>query len=128
MLDQLFDKLRNRYGMGFPVVDLLYSKPFAAYANDIVSAVYVGKRTIDGMAAHHLSVESSSSDWQIWVRDGNAPVPLRLAVTYVLHAERPGFITILSNWKMDAKPSAGQFTFHAPSGAKKVTLLKKVKK
>jgi len=124
-LDKLFDILRDRYQLGFPVVDLLYSNPYASYAGYILSVAYVGKRSINGVSAHQISIESTDADWQIWIKDGDAPVPMRLAVSYVTQAEKPGYITELSDWQINAGVNRDRFTFNAPGGAMKAELLKR---
>jgi hypothetical protein len=125
VLDKLFDVLRDRYNLGFPVVDLLYSKPYSSNSGHILSVAYIGKRVINGVSTHHISIESDIADWQIWVKDGDMPVPLRLAVSYVTHAEKPGYITVLSDWQLNAGLNKDRFTFNAPGGATKANLLKR---
>lgn len=127
-LDDLFDALGERYNVSFPVIDLLYSKPFARISGDIVSAVYVGKRNIGGVPTHLVSLESNASDWQIWIKDGKEPFPMRIAVTYVTHAERPGFISILSDWRRNDDAPASKFAFKPPPGARAMQLFQSVKK
>jgi hypothetical protein len=52
-------------------------------------------------------------------------VPLRLAVSYVTQAEKPGYITLLSDRQINAGLNSDRFTFNAPGGAMKAEPLKR---
>ena len=125
--DDFLDALSERIGVSFPVINLLYSNLARNVRENVISGVYLGQRNmiLDGTQAHHLSFESQNADWQIWVAVGDKPVILRMAVTYVTQAERPGFITFMSNWKVNGEVHASRFKPDLPKGAKRQKFLKK---
>ena len=53
------------------------------------------------------------------------PVILRMAVTYVTQAERPGYVTVMGNWKVNGEVQASLFTPNVPKGARRQKFLKK---
>lgn len=125
-LDQLIAYIETNFGVTFPVSDFIRSDTEAMLTRDLISGVYVGKRTLlDGTKTHYLSFESQDSDWQLWVRAGKRPLPMRLVVSYVTVAERPGFIATLRDWKINQPIAGGRFTASMPAGAKRKAFLKK---
>ena len=101
-LDKFFAYVQTNFGVTFPMIDFLRHHPSAGLADDLISGVYVGKRTLlDGAQTHYLSFESQDADWQLWVREGDRPVPVRLVVTYVTVDERPGYIARMSDWQIN---------------------------
>jgi len=125
--DDFLDALSARLGVSFPIIDLLYSNIARNVRENLISGVYLGKRNmiLDGTRAHHISFESQNADWQIWVAVGDKPVILRMAVTYVTQAERPGYVTIMGNWKVNSEVQASLFTPNVPKGARRQKFLKK---
>lgn len=123
-LDGMFRKLDDEYGLDVPLSDLLLSDPYTAFEEHLISAAYLGKRMIEGVEAHHLSFESSGTDFQLWVTADERALPLRFAINYVTEAGEPGFLAMIGDWRLAPYVDEGAFVFHPPEGAKKVPLLK----
>lgn len=125
-LDRLFTYIETNFGVTLPVIDFMRSNPEAGLTDDLISGVYIGKRTLlDGTKTHYLSFESQDADWQLWVRAGERPVPMRLVINYVTVAERPGLIATMRDWKVNEPIADGLFKASMPAGAKHQAFLKK---
>ncbi|MEJ2122456.1 MAG: DUF2092 domain-containing protein [Alphaproteobacteria bacterium] len=126
--DDFLDAISQRFGISFPIIDLLYSKIARNVQENLISGVYLGERTmLDGVQAHHLSLEGRNADWQIWVAVGDQPNILRMAVNYVTMPEQPAFITIMTNWKVNEDVPASRFKPDLPKTAKRQAFLKEMK-
>jgi len=120
-IDATIDKMRKYFKIDAPGADLLYSRPYDILTEQVVSGRFVGRETIQGTPANHLAFQGEDVDFQLWIQDGNQPVPLRFVITTKTVKERPQFTVQLSNWNLQPKLSDADFAFPAPSGAKAIT-------
>ena len=72
MLDHLIDE----YDYVLQLGDLLYSDVYGTLGDVLLSAVHLGRKLVGGRPCHHLSLEFAGADAQLWVQDGDDPVPV----------------------------------------------------
>jgi hypothetical protein len=66
-----------------------------------VSADYVETTTITDVPCDHLAVRTAGGvDFQVWVAQGNEPLPRRIVITYKGENGQPQFWADLSNWNL----------------------------
>jgi len=122
-LDDAIDVLRERYGIEVPAADLLVSRPYDALMHDARTGRYVGMEPINGVQAHHLAFTGPEVDWQIWVRDGNEPLPLRFVITSKTERSQPEFAVDLTNWQSNPRVADNEFEFTPPANARRIQIL-----
>lgn len=61
----------------------------------------------------------AQAEWQVWIRRGDQPLPLRMVVTDTTDAARPQFVADLS-WNLNPSIANDQFTFRPPGGARQI--------
>jgi hypothetical protein len=110
-------------GLSMPAADLLISAPYAALAPGVTSSGYYGTAYVEGVECHHLAFRTAQVDWQLWVKAGDEPLPMKYVITTKWMTGAPQFSVQFSNWKIKPAVGAGQFTFTAPRGAVKVEAL-----
>ncbi len=120
-IDQAVDVVRDQIGFPAPGADLIVSKPFDLDATDVISGSHVGMTTIGGQPAHHLAFRGAKADWQIWVKDGDQPLPLRYVITSKWTTGAPEYSLRLSDWNVAPKDDPAAFTFTPPAGAKLIS-------
>ena len=123
-LESLFKELTDKHSINVPLSDLLHADPYAAFKKYLISAAYLGKRSVDGVESHHLSFESQGADFQLWVSADDKALPLRFAITYATEPGEPGFLALLRDWQLTPYIDDGTFEFNPPPGAKKVAFRK----
>jgi hypothetical protein len=84
---------------------------------------YVERTTIFGAQAHHLAGRTASVDYQIWIADGDRPLPQRLVLTYRKEKGQPQFRAQFSDWNLTAETPASLFEFVPPVGMHKISFL-----
>lgn len=114
------DTARDRLQIDAPGADLLVPRPYEALTDGLVTGHYIGREPIGGEWAHHVAVTKGVVDWQIWIRDGKQPVPLRYVITTKDVKGRPQFTVELRNWQPNAAVPQEQFSFTPPPGSRKV--------
>jgi hypothetical protein len=116
-VDQLVEALHAGHGIAFPGADLLLSNAYEVLSADILEAKHVGLGVIGGELCEHLAFRNFDTDWQLWVRAGDAPIPCKLVITSKTINNAPQYSVTITEWKTDVTPAADAFTFRAPSGA-----------
>jgi hypothetical protein len=96
-------------GIRFPLARMLVSRLPAELENRVQSVDYVEKTSIDGVPCHHLAARSDTVDFQVWVADGDKPLPQRLVITYKKATGQPQFWAQFSDW--DMTPAITDSTF-----------------
>ena len=118
--DDVVEALRQRGGSALPGVDLLVSNPYDTLGADVQEAKHLGLGIVDGVKCEHLAFRNYSTDWQLWVKAGDRPVPCKMVVTSKTVGGAPQYTMRLSEFKTGGELSDGIFTFTPPSGAKMV--------
>lgn len=121
-IDEMFDKLAEKYGMSFPTCDLLYSDPYAILSTDVNIGRYVGLHQVGETKCHHLAFSQDAVDWQIWIEDGDQPLPRKLVVTYKTAAMYPQDTILFRDWKADDQLTDKDFAVSMPPDATKIEL------
>ena len=119
-LDAAIDKLRKHFKVDAPGADLIYSRPYDILMEQVVGGRFVGRESVQGTPANHLAFQGEEVDFQIWIQEGNQPLPLRFVITTKTVKEHPQFTVQLSNWDTQPSFSSAEFVYQAPAGAKPV--------
>jgi hypothetical protein len=119
-IDQLVDRLRDKFSVALPGADLLMSNVYDALTSDVIKGVHIGRGVIDGVECEHLAFRGQDTDWQIWVEVGDRPIPRKYVITSKAMAGAPQYTLVIRDWKTDVQPNANAFVFTPPKEAKKV--------
>ena len=119
-IDATLDKLIDEYGVVLPLVDLLYSDPYAVLMEGVTYGRYLGLHQAAGVMCHHLAFSQETIEWQIWIDAGEQPLPRKLVISYVEEPGEPQYSATIRRWRVDGAVPEGLFTFQAPEGAQKV--------
>lgn len=119
-IDATLDMLQDEYGVALPLIDILYSDPYAVLMKGVTYGRYLGLHQAAGVDCHHLAFSQASIEWQIWIDAGEKPVPRKLVITYVSEPGEPQYSATIHGWGLDARVPEGLFAFEAPEGAQKV--------
>lgn len=122
-IEGMFAHVSETFGVTVPLADLLISDPHGAVVDRIRSGQYVGLHNVFDVKCHHLAFRSERVDWQIWIEDGDRPVPRKLVITYKEMPGHPQFIAFLNEWNFDPQFADGAFTFVPPQGAREIDLV-----
>src|SRR4029434_7006824 len=68
--------------MRLPLADWLDSQFAKTLPERVRAAIYVEPSQIVGVPCDHLALRGDEADLQLWVAQGNQPLPRRLVITY----------------------------------------------
>lgn len=107
-------------GMRLPLAVLLVSQLPAELKGRVSSVDYVEKTSIHGVPSHHLAARTDTVDFQVWVADGDKPLPQRVVITYKKTKGEPQFRAQFSDWNLALAIADTTFQAQPPNGAQKV--------
>ena len=116
-IEQAFEAVRGQTDMELPAADLLYAKPANGLLTDIQSGISLGRDEVEGVPCDHLAFRAQKVDWQLWVRAGDSPVPVKYVITTKWLTGAPQHSIHLSAWNLRPKIDPERFAFHPPKGA-----------
>lgn len=122
-IDDALNELEGGMGLSLPGSDLLLAAPYAALASGVTGSGYFGRAFVGGIECHHLAFRKANVDWQLWVKVGDDPLPMKYVITTKWMTGAPQYSVQMSNWNVKPVVTKGQFTFAVPKGAKKLESL-----
>lgn len=103
-----------------PGAELLDADPYTGLVTNVLSSDYLGTVYVHGVECHYLTFRTARVDWQLWVRTGDKPLPMKYVITSKWVASAPQFSIRYRDWDTNPQIEARQFSFSAPKGARKL--------
>jgi len=85
--------------------------------NRVRSGVYVGTSMIGGVSCDHLAVRTDTRDGQVWIEQGDEPMPWRILITHREEPAQPRFWAQFDEWDFSPEVSESTFKYTPPEGA-----------
>jgi hypothetical protein len=108
-------------GVEMPLIDVLYQATAGTLTNDVRGGILVGESTIDGVASDHLAFRQANVDWQLWVEQGDRPLPRKILITTRYEVGDPQYQAIL-HWDLKPRIRSSTFEFAPPKGVTEIPL------
>ena len=122
-LDETLDFAREKLDIIAPAAELLYKNAAERMLKESSSGFVVGQSVVGGVKCTHLAFRGAEVDWQIWIEDGDKPLPRKFILTSKKVAGEPQFTVLIRNWDVAPKLTNSEFSFTPPKGAKKIEFL-----
>jgi hypothetical protein len=119
---ELADMLEDKHGIELPLVDLFRWGTASSRLSEITAAKDVGESACDGVTCSHYAFRQPGLDWEIWIQNGDFPLPRRIVLTTTSDDARPQH-TATYSWNLAPSFNQETFTFVAPEDVKKITLV-----
>jgi hypothetical protein len=116
-LEEMLDFARESLDIVAPAGDLIYRNAYETLMADVLSAFVVGKSVVEGRRCDHLAFRNREVDWQIWLEEGDRPLPRKLVITSKDVAGMPQFAVLLSGWNLTPTFGGPFFEFVPPQDA-----------
>jgi hypothetical protein len=120
-LRELADTLNRKFGIEMPLRDLFLWGTDRAPTKGIRSAVDLGPAEVEGTTVQHYAFRQDGVDWQIWVQNGDYPLPRKLVITTTDDDARPDYSAVLS-WNLAPSFNNEAFVFYPPPSAKRIVI------
>jgi hypothetical protein len=103
-------------GVEMPLIDVLYQATAGTLTEGARSGILVGTSKIDGAACDQLAFRQANVDWQLWVEQGDRPLPRKVVITTRFEVGDPQYQATL-HWNLKPKIHSATFVFAPPKGA-----------
>jgi len=123
-IDDLLHFARDALDLVPPTGDMVFSNAFELLTAGITSGFVVGKTVINGVTCDHLAFTTPVVDWQVWVADGDRPLPYKYVLTTRDDPAQPQFITLITDWNVAPKIEDGLFEFEPPATAMEIDFVR----
>src|SRR6266550_1652545 len=123
-LDETLDFAREKLDVIAPAAELLYKNAAEKMLKESSSGFVVGPSVVGGVKTTHLAFRAGEIDWQIWIEDGDKPLPRKFILGSKKVSGEPEFTVLIRNWDVAPKFTDQEFNFKAPKGAKKIEFLR----
>ena len=110
-IEAMLDFARHSLDIVAPAGDLVYKNAFERLTEDLTTAFVVGKSVVRGVRCDHIAFRNSEVDWQIWIQEGDKPLPRKFIVTSKKMVQSPQFTVELLQWEATPKVSEAMFNF-----------------
>lgn len=119
VLETIFEK----FGIALPLEDLFRwgDGSNAARLQALQSAYEVGTATIDGVQTDHFAFREAETDWEVWIQQGDQPIPRKLVIVDRTDPAKPTFIARLK-WTINPTFTDADFAFVPDANAKRIQL------
>lgn len=122
-IEEMLDYARESLGLIIPASDLAYRNVYAVLMQGVTSASVVGKTDINGKTCNHLAFRRPDVDFQVWVAEGDQPLPCKYVVTDISTPALISTTSVMSNWNVKPSVSDSSFSFVPAKGTNKVTFM-----
>jgi len=121
-IGELIDKLSEKYDVQMPLVDLfMWASPQSTASQEITSAIDIGPSSVANTTCEQYAFRQEGLDWQIWIQQGDYPLPRKLVLTTVDDDARPRFSEVLM-WNLAPSFNDAAFTFDPPKDAQRIAI------
>jgi hypothetical protein len=116
------DAIWQKFGISLPLQDLFrWSDPNNRRAESLQSALAIGPAPLDGVRTDHYLFREGDIDWQIWIQQGDRPLPLKLVIVDRSDPAGPAYVARLK-WNVSPTLTADDFVFRPDKDAKPIPL------
>jgi len=118
---EVLDLIYDKFGIALPLEDLFRwaDSDYASRIQQFQSAYEVGTATIDGVATDHYAFREEGVDWEVWIQQGDQPLPRKLVIVNRLDPAKPTFTSRLT-WNVNPTFADSDFTFVPDANAKRI--------
>jgi hypothetical protein len=114
------DYLVEELGAPSPLEDFTSENFAAGPADRIVSGFYVQRVMLEDRVCEHLAWRTKDVDVQLWVQEGDEPVPCRVVITYKKAEAHPQFAADFHLWDFAPDVDDELFAFTPPESAERL--------
>jgi len=119
-LSEAVTRLSEEYHIAVPFVDLLSGDVAELWlGDDVLSVDYIGESWVEGWWTDHVAVRKPGVEFELWIRQGDEPFPVKMAMVLTDEPGLPGHTVRFRGWSTkiseDLIPS-----FTPPEGSEQI--------
>lgn len=121
--EQVLETVYAKYGIRLPLEDFFrWDGTNSASTRQFVSAYSMGRSMQDGVSTTHYVFREPELDWEVWLKDGAEPLPVKLSIIDRTNPALPAFTARLS-WRLNPVIAESDFTFKPGPDATRIAMV-----
>jgi hypothetical protein len=126
-IDTAVEYLMQDLGVRMPLALMVVSRFPAVIERRVETADYVERSVVTAVPTDHVAARTAEVDFQVWVAEGDKPLPQRVVITYKTAKGQPQFWAQVSDWNLSPDVSKSVFAFTPPQGVERIPFLVRVR-
>ncbi|HET7204547.1 MAG TPA: DUF2092 domain-containing protein [Steroidobacteraceae bacterium] len=106
--------------MRLPLARLFTNRSSSELARRLQSVVHIERTRLLPVPTDHIAGRVGNVDVQLWIAEGDRPLPMRVVLTYVDEPGQPQYRADFQNWKTEMSGGPDTFRFSPPAGARRI--------
>lgn len=117
-------EVESKFGISIPLDDLFrWSDPGGGTrAEALKSGFLVGVETIEGVKTNHYAFREDQIDWQVWIQQGDQPLPRKVVIVSRRDPSEPAYVARLT-WTLNPSLTDADFAFTPPADARRIKIV-----
>ena len=112
--------------MRLPLARLFTHRSSEELARRLQSVIYIERTELLSVPTAHIAGRVGNVDVQLWIAEGDRPLPMRVVLTYVEEPGQPQYRADFHDWKTSAPPGPDAFRFSPPADARRIVFAAQV--
>jgi hypothetical protein len=106
--------------MRLPLARLFTNRSSDELARRLQSVVHIERTELLPVPTDHIAGRVGNVDVQLWIAEGDRPLPMRVVLTYVDEPGQPQYRADFLDWKTGTPIPPDAFRFAPPTGARRI--------
>ena len=123
-IEEMTNFVSDNFGVHIPLATLAFENSFEMLTDGVIDGYYTGLHSVGGVSCHHLLFIDEDAEWQIWIEEGQNPVPRKYSVKYKLDDRDYVFVALIKNWQFNEFAPDEIFNFIPPPEAGEIEFVK----
>jgi len=116
-IDAALDFALEELGLEAPLMDMILSDASVGLIGPQDTVIYLtDKARVAGVDCHHIAIRGPETDVQLWVEEGEKPLPRKFMLTSKWAGGSPRHMANVA-WQTEPEVDPGIFEFKAPEGS-----------
>lgn len=116
---EVVEVVQDRYDISLPLSDLFYWGSPEADMSNVTQASTIGFARIGDADTTQYAFRQGDVDWQVWIQEGDRPLPRKVVITSRESEGQPQFTADLS-WNLNPRLAASTFAFTPNAQARQI--------
>lgn len=119
-IDAAIELATGKLGLRVPLALLLSSTLPDQLRSKVQSSDVVETGSLNGVKCVHVAARGKEVDLQVWIEEGDQPLPRRVVITYRNEKGMPQYWADLSDWKIRPEMSPKTFSLDVPKDVERM--------
>jgi hypothetical protein len=123
-VDAALDFAMDELGFTMPLADFVFFNLYDNFTAQVTESAYLGTDKVEDTLCHQLAFKQDEIDWQMWIQDGDMPLPRKLRIVYKKVPGEPKFTITFTKWEFSEELPDDKFNAVLPDDAGAIDFLR----